>query len=492
MTSVARSSISPVGSFGFSVPAGAARPRPRRVTTNSLRTRLATAWAVRRVRPVDDDLGDPVPVAEVEEDQLAVVPPAMDPAGQAGLAARVGRAQLRRRCGSGRAWRGSGSGRSWPAYGIEAGPVDPGERPRTSHARDARPRRSNRPARSASVVREHVPSNSAGRRATSRSIADRRRRRHGPVSDGVLVWCPKSWKNALSTFSIGQVVDARGPRGSARRPSRSSARRLRRRSDRERTSRLIDARRRARSRLEEAADQLDPAASHRRGGRSWRRGAAFAASCRRGVVREPVERRAPTSQRIGARDRQWQGERPSPGRTLLASSAMTCRAASTKSRPSDRLPSRPSRVRRARGPPRSTRPCRHPMSTHATPSGHEPGHEQARDAPPTDVDSYRRRLQRSPDGPLVAASCLPRETRKGRSSPRRAARDDRSSSMKRRPRRRRRASMTIAEVPGLDRRAEGVVDDPRTSGYRLDCRLDRLPISKMDRPTIQAVMRGAG
>ena len=43
--------------------------------------------------PVDDDLGDPVPVAQVEEDQLAMVAAPMDPAGEAGLAARVGRPQ---------------------------------------------------------------------------------------------------------------------------------------------------------------------------------------------------------------------------------------------------------------------------------------------------------------------------------------------------------------------------------------------------------------
>ena len=35
-----------------------------------------------RVGLVDDDLGDPVAVAQVEEDQLAVVAPAVDPAGQ--------------------------------------------------------------------------------------------------------------------------------------------------------------------------------------------------------------------------------------------------------------------------------------------------------------------------------------------------------------------------------------------------------------------------
>ena len=37
---------------------------------------------------VDDDLGDPVPVAEVDEDQLAMVAPAVDPAGQPGRASR--------------------------------------------------------------------------------------------------------------------------------------------------------------------------------------------------------------------------------------------------------------------------------------------------------------------------------------------------------------------------------------------------------------------
>ena len=45
-------------------------------------------------RRVHDDLGDPMTVAQVEEDQLAVVAAAMDPAGQARADARVGGAQL--------------------------------------------------------------------------------------------------------------------------------------------------------------------------------------------------------------------------------------------------------------------------------------------------------------------------------------------------------------------------------------------------------------
>ena len=46
-----------------------------------------------RVGRVDDDLGDPVAVAEVEEDQLAVVAAAVDPAREACRRAGVGRAQ---------------------------------------------------------------------------------------------------------------------------------------------------------------------------------------------------------------------------------------------------------------------------------------------------------------------------------------------------------------------------------------------------------------
>ena len=43
---------------------------------------------------VDDDLGDPVAVAQVQEDQLAVVASPMDPAREAGVGARVGCPQL--------------------------------------------------------------------------------------------------------------------------------------------------------------------------------------------------------------------------------------------------------------------------------------------------------------------------------------------------------------------------------------------------------------
>ena len=53
--------------------------------------RLVGIW---RIRLVDDDLGDPVAISDVQEDQLPVIAPPMDPPGKAGAGARVGRAQL--------------------------------------------------------------------------------------------------------------------------------------------------------------------------------------------------------------------------------------------------------------------------------------------------------------------------------------------------------------------------------------------------------------
>ncbi len=67
---------------GFSVPARRRATSPAAVTTNSFRTRLADLVRLGRVGFVDDDLRDPVPVTQVEEDQLAVVAAAMDPAGE--------------------------------------------------------------------------------------------------------------------------------------------------------------------------------------------------------------------------------------------------------------------------------------------------------------------------------------------------------------------------------------------------------------------------
>ena len=54
----------------------------------------------RGVGLVDDDLGDPVAIAEVEEDQLPMVAPSMDPAGQTGIPPGIGGPQLAAGMGS--------------------------------------------------------------------------------------------------------------------------------------------------------------------------------------------------------------------------------------------------------------------------------------------------------------------------------------------------------------------------------------------------------
>ena len=69
----------------FSVPGRRRATAPATVTTNSVRAARRDLVGLGRVGRVDDDLGDPVAVAEVEEDQLAVVAAAVDPAGEAGV-----------------------------------------------------------------------------------------------------------------------------------------------------------------------------------------------------------------------------------------------------------------------------------------------------------------------------------------------------------------------------------------------------------------------
>ena len=104
----------------------AAGDRPRDRTTNSDRTRLATSWAA-GARLVDDDLGEAVAIAQVQEDQLAVIAPAIDPAGQrTSVPASTARSSPARVGPVGRGE--AGVGRSWSAYRSRlVGP--PAERP---------------------------------------------------------------------------------------------------------------------------------------------------------------------------------------------------------------------------------------------------------------------------------------------------------------------------------------------------------------------------
>ena len=74
--------MAPVGSFVFSVPGSRCATVPATVHHELGADPAGRRVGLGRVGLVDDDLGDPVPVAQVEEDQLAVVAPAVDPAGQ--------------------------------------------------------------------------------------------------------------------------------------------------------------------------------------------------------------------------------------------------------------------------------------------------------------------------------------------------------------------------------------------------------------------------
>ena len=69
-----------------------------------------------RVGLVDDDLGQPVAVAQVEEDELAVVAAPMDPAGQPGGRAGIGGAQLA--AGVGPVGRGEAGGEGSVMAGV--------------------------------------------------------------------------------------------------------------------------------------------------------------------------------------------------------------------------------------------------------------------------------------------------------------------------------------------------------------------------------------
>ena len=82
-SAVAMTSISPVGRSGFSLPAGRRATSPMTLTQNSLRRCV-------RVLLAEDHLHDPGGVAQVDEDDPAVVAAAGHPAGQ-----RHGRAGVR-------------------------------------------------------------------------------------------------------------------------------------------------------------------------------------------------------------------------------------------------------------------------------------------------------------------------------------------------------------------------------------------------------------
>ena len=86
------SSISPVASFGLTFTASRSTTVPQRAD-HVLGAQRVRGWRVpsRRALGVEDELDDPGAVAQVDEDQAAVVTAAMDPAGDAsaGVPARA-------------------------------------------------------------------------------------------------------------------------------------------------------------------------------------------------------------------------------------------------------------------------------------------------------------------------------------------------------------------------------------------------------------------
>ena len=107
----ARSSISPVGSFGFWCSGQAAGHLAGGAHHELGADPRGDCVGLGRFRGVHDDLGDPVPVTQVQEDELAVVAAAVDPAGQARAGAGVGGAEL---AAGVRAVRGGQIGRHGP------------------------------------------------------------------------------------------------------------------------------------------------------------------------------------------------------------------------------------------------------------------------------------------------------------------------------------------------------------------------------------------
>ena len=77
---MARTSIAPVLSLGFSLPGSRGATVPLMPTTYSLRSSRGSGLQLGAGVGLEDDLGDPVAVAQVDEDQAAEVAPGVDPA----------------------------------------------------------------------------------------------------------------------------------------------------------------------------------------------------------------------------------------------------------------------------------------------------------------------------------------------------------------------------------------------------------------------------
>ena len=97
---LARTSISPVASFVFSVPASRAVTLPFDAEHELVAHVGRDLMRSRRLGRVDDDLRQAMPIAQVDEDQLPQVAAPVDPSGQGHLGARIGKPQLAARVGA--------------------------------------------------------------------------------------------------------------------------------------------------------------------------------------------------------------------------------------------------------------------------------------------------------------------------------------------------------------------------------------------------------
>ena len=95
LNSVTRSSISPVASFGFAMPAGRSATLPVTWITYSARSVLLSSMiGGRRIGRIEHDLRHAVAVAQVDEQPAAVVAVAVDPAAEGDFLANMFAAQF--------------------------------------------------------------------------------------------------------------------------------------------------------------------------------------------------------------------------------------------------------------------------------------------------------------------------------------------------------------------------------------------------------------
>ena len=233
---MAWSSIAPVASFAFSWPGWRGSTSPSTATTNSLRTRSAVSCASGASAASTTTWVIPWRSRRSMKIELAVVPPAMDPAGEPGRRARIVHAQIPARVRAirrGERERFGGHGKGSPASGWRDVIVRHVMRRAASGSRSFRPAsaRSSVEARSwvvQPVVRQASTSHprGAGGQRTWRLADPGGGTRHHAAGGRHLghAGCPRAGQTARGSWSSGQRrCPCMGPVAPARRPDRGPA-----------------------------------------------------------------------------------------------------------------------------------------------------------------------------------------------------------------------------------------------------------------------------